>query len=96
LRYPLKAKKDARPLIMRFRDLFSLDTQQPRDQEMQERGDPDSDKNEDFIAGGMTPDDMRVGPTVLAPVNVGDAVCRARDERARDELRDELRAEARV
>jgi hypothetical protein len=54
----LKAKKDARPLIMRFRDFFSSDTQQPRDQEMQERGDPDSDENDDFIAGGMTPDDM--------------------------------------
>jgi hypothetical protein len=50
----LKAKKDARPLIMQFRDLFSSDTQQPRDQEMQERGDPDSDENEEFI-DGMTP-----------------------------------------
>jgi hypothetical protein len=56
----LKAKKDHRPLLMQFRDLFSSDTQ-PRDHEMQERGDPDSDENEDFIAS-MTPDDMRVGP----------------------------------
>jgi hypothetical protein len=62
----LKAKKDARPLIMRLWDLFSSDTQQPRDQEMQERGDPDSDENEEFI-DGMTPDDMRVGPPVFAP-----------------------------
>jgi hypothetical protein len=91
----LKAKKDARPLIMQFRDLFSSDTQQPRDQEMQERGDPDSDENEEFI-DGMTPDDMRVGPPVFAPVNVGDAARRARDKRARNKLRDELRAEARV
>jgi hypothetical protein len=44
----------------------------------------------------MTPDDMRVGPPVFAPVNVGDAACHAHDERARDKLRDELRAEARV
>jgi hypothetical protein len=63
---------------------------------MQERGDPDSDEKEDFIAGGMTPDDMRVGPPVRAPVNVGYAARCARDERARDELRDKLRAEARV
>jgi hypothetical protein len=92
----LKGKKDACPLIMRFRDLFSSDKQQPRDQEMQERGDPDSDENEDFIASGMTPDDMRVGPPVRAPVKVGDAAHLARDQPARDELRDELRAEARV
>jgi hypothetical protein len=76
--------------------MFSSDTQQPRDQEMQERGDPDSDENEEFIAGGMTPDDMRVGPPVRAPVKVDDAARRARDERARDKLRDELHAEARV
>jgi hypothetical protein len=62
---------------------------------MQERGDPDSDENEEFI-DGMTPDDMRVGPPVFAPVNVGDAARRARDKRARNKLRDELRAEARV
>jgi hypothetical protein len=62
---------------------------------MQERGNPDSDENEDFIAS-MTPDDMRVGPPVHAPVNVGDAARCACDERARDKLRDELRAEARV
>jgi hypothetical protein len=85
----MKAKKDHCPLLMRFRDLFSSDTQ-PRDHKMQERGDPDSDENEEFIAS-MTPDDMRVVPPVHAPVNVGDAA-----RRARDELRDELRAEARV
>jgi hypothetical protein len=51
----LKAKKDACPLIMRFRDLVFSDKQQPRDQEMQERGNPDSDENKDFIAGGRTP-----------------------------------------
>jgi hypothetical protein len=44
----------------------------------------------------MTPDDMRVGPRVHAPVNVGNAARRARAELARDKLRDELRAEARV
>jgi hypothetical protein len=91
----LKAKKDARPLLMRFQDLFSSD-KQPRDQEMQEPGDPISDENEDFIAGGMTPDDMRVGPPVRAPINVGDATRLARDQRACDDLRDELRAKARV
>jgi hypothetical protein len=79
---------------MRFPDLFSSDTQ-TRDRKMQERGDPDSDENEDFIAS-MTPDDMRVGPRVHAPVNVGDAARRACDKRARDELRDKLRAKARV
>jgi flagellar basal body-associated protein FliL len=74
----LKAKKDARPLLTRFRDLFSSD-KQPRDQEMQERDDlEDSDENEDFI------------------VNVGKAARLARDQRARDDLQDELRAEARV
>jgi hypothetical protein len=85
----MKAKKDHRPLLKRFRDLFSSDTQ-PRDHEMQERGNPDTDENEDFIAN-MTPDDMRVGPPVHAPVNVGDVARRARDERARDELRAEAR-----
>jgi hypothetical protein len=98
----LKAKKDARPLLIRFRDLFSSD-KQPRDQEMQERGDPeDSDENEDFIVGCMTPDDMRTGPprgrapVNVEPVNVGDAARLARDQPARDDLQDELRAEARV
>jgi hypothetical protein len=79
----LKAKKDARPLLIRFRDLFSSD-KQPRDQEMQERGDQeDSDENEDFIRDGL-------------PVNVGEAARLARDQRARDDLQEELRAEARV
>jgi hypothetical protein len=92
----LKAKKDTRPLLMRFRDLFSSD-KQPRDQEMQDHGDPeDSDKDENFIVGGMTPDNMRTGPPVRAPVNVGDGARLARDQRARDDLQDELRAEARV
>jgi hypothetical protein len=86
----LKAKKDHCPLLMRFRDLFSSDTQQPRDHEMQERGNPDSDENEEFIAS-MTPDDMRVGPPVFAPINEGDAARRARDECARDKLRAEAR-----
>jgi hypothetical protein len=81
---------------MPFPDLFSSDKQQPRDQEMQERSDPDSDENKDFIAGGMTPDDMRVGPLVRAPVNVGDAARLACDQCARDELRDKLRSQARV
>jgi hypothetical protein len=63
---------------------------------MQECGNPDSDENEDFIAVGMTPDDMRVGPPVLPPVNVGDAARLAPGQRARDDLRDELCAEARV
>jgi hypothetical protein len=44
----MKAKKDHRPLLKRFLDLFITDTQ-PRDQEMQERGNTDSDKKEDFI-----------------------------------------------
>jgi hypothetical protein len=92
----LKAKKDARTLLMRFQDLFSSD-KQPRDQEMQERCDPEeSDEDENFIVGGMTPDNMRTGPPVRAPVNVGDAARLARDQRARDDLQDELRAEARV
>jgi hypothetical protein len=70
---------------------------------MQERGDPeDSDENEDFIVGCMTPDDMRTGPprgrapVNREPVNVGDTAWLARDQRARDDLQDELRAEARV
>jgi hypothetical protein len=92
----LKAKKDARPLLIRFRDLFSSD-KQPRDQEMQERGDPeDSEEDENFIVGSMTPDDMRTGPRVRAPVNVGKVARLARDQRARDDLQAELRAEARV
>jgi hypothetical protein len=99
----LKAKKDARPLLIRFQDLFSPD-KQPRDQEMQERGNPeDSDENEDFIRDGFgTPYDMRTGPprgsapVNLEPVNVGEAARLARDQRARDDLQDELRAEARV
>jgi hypothetical protein len=92
----LKAKKDARPLLIRFRDLFSSD-EQPRDQEMHDRGNPeDSEEDENFIVGGMTPDNMRTGPRVRAPVNVGDAARLARDQRARDDLQDELRAEARV
>jgi hypothetical protein len=80
-----KAKKDHRPLSKRFRDLFSTDNQ-PRDQEIQERGDTDSDKNEDFIPD-MIPDDMQQGPIAHAPVNMGHVARRARDE---------LRAEARV
>jgi hypothetical protein len=63
---------------------------------MQERGDPDSDENEEFIAGGMTPNDMGVGPPVCAPVTVGDAARCACDKRALDKLCDKLRAEARV
>jgi hypothetical protein len=44
----LKAKKDTRPLLIRFRELFSSD-KQPRNHEMQERGNrSDSDENEDF------------------------------------------------
>jgi hypothetical protein len=85
----MKAKKDHRLLLKRFRDLFSSETQ-PRDHEMQERGNPDLDENEDFIAN-MTPDDMRVGPPVHAPVNMGDVARRARDKLARDELRAEAR-----
>jgi hypothetical protein len=92
----LKAKKDARPLIMRFRDLFSSD-KQPRDQKMQDRGDlEDSDEDENFIVGGMTPDNMRTGPPVRAPVNMGDTARLACDQSVRDDLQDELRAEARV
>jgi hypothetical protein len=81
----MKAKKDHGPLLIRFRDLFFTDTQ-PRDQEMQERGDTDSDKNEDFIPD-MVPDDMRRSPIAHAPVNMGHVARRARDE---------IRAEARV
>jgi hypothetical protein len=44
----------------------------------------------------INPDDMRVGPPVRAPVNVGDAARLARDQRARDKLCDKLCAEARV
>jgi hypothetical protein len=48
----LKANKDTRPLLIRFRELFSSD-KQPRDHEMQERGDhSDSDENEDFLGVG--------------------------------------------
>jgi hypothetical protein len=65
---------------------------------MQERGNPeDSDENEDFIVGCMTPDDMRTGPPRgRAPVNMGNVARLARDQRARDDLQEELRAEARV
>jgi hypothetical protein len=71
---------------------------------MQERGDQDdSDENEDFIRDGFgTPDDMRTRPPwVRAPVNVervkvGEAARLARDQCARDDLQDKLRAEARV
>jgi hypothetical protein len=81
----MKAKKDRCPLLKRFQDLFFTDTQ-PRDQEMQERGDTASDENEDFIPD-MVPNDMRRGPIAHAPVNMGHVARRARDE---------LRAEARV
>jgi hypothetical protein len=80
-----KAKKDHRPLLKRFRYLLSADNP-PRDQEMQERGNTDSDENEDFIPG-MIPDDMQQGPIAHAPVNMGHVARRARDE---------LRVEARV
>jgi hypothetical protein len=71
---------------------------------MQERGDPeDSDENEDFIRDGFgTPDDMRTrpprgrAPVNVEPANVGKAARLARDQRARDDLQDELPAEARV
>jgi hypothetical protein len=53
---------------------------------MQERGDTNTDKNEHFIPN-MVPDNIRIGPVVHAPVNMGDVARRARDE---------LRAEARV
>jgi hypothetical protein len=87
----MKAKKDHRPLLKRFQDLFSSDTQ-PRYHEMQEHRDPDSDENEDFIAN-LTPDNMRVGPPVLAPFNMGDVARRARDEHARDKLPAEARVQ---
>ena len=102
----LKAKRDTRPLLLRFRELFSSD-KTPRDHEMQERGDrSDSDENVDFLGVG-TPDDMRTGPprarapvnaegSGSQPVNLGEAARLARDQRARDDLQDELRAEARV
>jgi hypothetical protein len=49
----LKAKKDTRPLLIRFRELFSSD-KTPRDHEMQERGDrSDSDENMDFLGVGF-------------------------------------------
>jgi hypothetical protein len=65
---------------------------------MQEHGDPEeSDENEDFIVGCMTPDDMRTGPPRgRATVNLGDAARLARDQRAPDDLQDKLRAEAQV
>jgi hypothetical protein len=64
---------------------------------MQDCGDPeDSEEDKNFIVGGMTPDDMRTGPWVRAPVNVGDAARLARDQHAHDDLQDKLRAEARV
>jgi hypothetical protein len=99
----LKAKKDTRPLLIRFRDLFSSD-KQPRDQEIQERGDhDDSDENEDFLRDGFgTPEDMRTGPprvrapVNVEPVNVGEAARLAHDQRPLDELQEELRTEARV
>jgi hypothetical protein len=76
---------------------------QPRDQEMQERGDPeDSDENKDFLRDGFgTPDDMRTGPprgrapVNVEPVDVCDAARLARDQRAPNDLQ-ELRAEAGV
>jgi hypothetical protein len=42
-----------------------------------------TDENEDFIRDGL-------------PVNVGEAARLARDQRAREDLQEELRAEARV
>jgi hypothetical protein len=54
-----------------------------------------------FLGVG-TPDDMRTGPprarapVNIEPVNLGEAAQLARDQRANDELQDELRAEARV
>jgi hypothetical protein len=81
----MKAKKDHHPLLKRFRDLFFTDTQ-PRDQEMQECGDTDSDENEDFIPD-MVPDDMRCRPIAHVSVNMGHVACCACDE---------LRAEAQV
>jgi hypothetical protein len=57
--------------------------------------------------GVGTPDDMRTGPPRVRapvndegsgsqPVNLGEAARLARDQRARQELQDELRAEARA
>jgi hypothetical protein len=83
----MKAKKDHRPLIKRFRDLFFTDNQ-PRDQEMQECGDTDSDENKDFMPD-MVPDDMQHGPRAHAPVNMGHVARRARDE-LRTEARDRV------
>jgi hypothetical protein len=81
----MKAKKDHCPLLKQFQYLFFTDNQ-PRDQEMQERSDTDSDKKEDSIPN-MVSNDMRIGPVVHAPVNMGHVSRRARDE---------LRAQARV
>jgi hypothetical protein len=84
LRRYKKAKKDHRPLLKQFRDLFSTDNP-PRDQEMQERGkhNRDSDKNDGF----MIPDDIQPGPISNAPVHIGPVARGARDK---------LHAEARV
>jgi hypothetical protein len=50
----LKAKKDTRPLLIKFRELFSSN-KPPRNHEMQERGDrSDSDENED-VSGCRDP-----------------------------------------
>jgi hypothetical protein len=51
---------------------------------MQERGDRnDSDENEDFLGDGAP-----------EPVNLGEAARLASNQRAQDDLQDELRAEA--
>ena len=60
----------------------------------------------DFLGAG-TPDDMRTGPpgplvpindegSGSQPVNLAEAARLARDQRARQDLQDELRAEARA
>lgn len=103
----LKAKRDTRPLLVRFRKLFKSNDKSPRDQEMQERGyQSDSNEHVDFLGAG-TPDDMRTGPPRVRvpindegsgsqPVNLAEAARLARDQRARQDLQDELRAEARA
>jgi hypothetical protein len=71
---------------------------------MQESGGlEDSDENKDFIRDGFgTPDDMRTrpprgpAPVNVEPVDVGEAARLACDQRARNDLQDELRAQAGV
>jgi hypothetical protein len=93
LRRYKKAKKDHLPLLMRFKNLFSPNNLDHRDQEMQRRGrlEEDSEYEEGV---DMVPDNMPQGPVVRAQVHLSAAAQRARDElhqEAREELNQDVR-----